>query len=318
MLSACSALTMLTALIILLQVRDANVLEIAIAAGGLYVISMLCRILRNDLAWAYLAAASALGLWWAWQQFLAGWSPLLILIIWLTVQLAALTVHTSQHFAHLVGLVVLAFSTGAWWLIHFLIDNPVRAGAVTATLALLLLGLAPRLALSVAGVFKADDAVGRGVHLALSEVVGRLGRAHQVLSVAVALLALLWTLGMAPLADVVTGNAWTLGMTTTLIVAWTLRGRHFPLAVERAAIYGATLVATTTVVWSQREAIWVPLAMVGLALILATVLFVPISDLAGAQLRRIATWLETFAVLATIPVLVGMFDLYTQLLESFQ
>lgn len=317
-LSACSALTMLTALIILLQVRDANVLEIAIAAGGLYVISMLCRILRNDLAWAYLAAASALGLWWAWQQFLAGWSPLLILIIWLTVQLAALTVHTSQHFAHLVGLVVLAFSTGAWWLIHFLIDNPVRAGAVTATLALLLLGLAPRLALSVAGVFKADDAVGRGVHLALSEVVGRLGRAHQVLSVAVALLALLWTLGMAPLADVVTGNAWTLGMTTTLIVAWTLRGRHFPLAVERAAIYGATLVATTTVVWSQREAIWVPLAMVGLALILATVLFVPISDLAGAQLRRIATWLETFAVLATIPVLVGMFDLYTQLLESFQ
>ena len=51
---------------------------------------------------------------------------------------------------------------------------------------------------------------------------------------------------------------------------------------------------------------------------LAIVPFVRVSDLAGAQLRRIATWLETFAVIATIPVLVGMFDLYTQLLESFK
>jgi len=50
----------------------------------------------------------------------------------------------------------------------------------------------------------------------------------------------------------------------------------------------------------------------------AAVLFVRISDLAGAQLRRAATWLETLAVVATIPVLVGMFNLYSQLLESFR
>jgi len=60
------------------------------------------------------------------------------------------------------------------------------------------------------------------------------------------------------------------------------------------------------------------LAAVALAMGLAIVPFVRVSDLAGAQLRRIATWLETFAVIATIPVLVGMFDLYTQLLESFK
>jgi len=317
-LGACSALTMLTALVILLQVRGTDALEIGIAAGGLYVISTLCRLLRKDLAWTYFAAAGVLGLWWAWQQFLAGWSPLLILLIWLAVQLAALAIHTPQRFAHLAGLAVLAIATGAWWLIHFLVNDPVRAGAVTATLALLLLGLTPRLALSVAGVFKADDAVGRGAHLALSEVAGRLDRAHQVLSIAVALLALLWALGMSPVAGAATGNVWTLGITIALIVAWTLRGRHFPLATERAAIYGATLAATATVVWSQRETIWAPLAAVGLALILAAVLFVRISDLAGAQLRRAATWLETLAVVATIPVLVGMFNLYSQLLESFR
>ena len=187
-----------------------------------------------------------------------------------------------------------------------------------ATLALLLLGLTPRLALNVAGVFKADDAVGRGARLALSEVASRLDRAHQVLSVAVVLLALLWTLGMSPVAGTATGNLWTLGMTIALMMAWTLRGRHFPLATERAAIYGAALAAAATVVWSQRETPWAPLAAVGLALVLAAVPFVRISDLAGAQLRRTATWLETLAVVATIPVLVGMFGLYTQLLESFQ
>ena len=203
-------------------------------------------------------------------------------------------------------------------MIHFLVADPLRAGAVTATLALLLLGLTPRLALNVAGVFKADDAVGRGARLALSEVAGRLDRAHQVLSVAVVLLALLWTLGMSPVAGAAIGNLWTLGMTIALIVAWTLRGRHFPLATERAAIYGAALTSAATVVWSQRETPWAPLAAVGLALVLAAVPFVRISDLAGAQLRRAATWLETLAVVATIPVLVGMFGLYTQLLESFQ
>ena len=317
-LGACSALTMLAAFVILLRVRGSDALEVGVAAGGFYVISMLCRLLRKDLAWAYFAAAGVLGLWWAWQQFLTGWSPLVILLIWLAVQLTALTIHTPQHFTHLIGLAVLAIAAGVWWLIHFLVADPVRAGAVTATLALLLLGLTPRLALNVAGVFKADDAVGRGARLALSEVAGRLDRAHQVLSVAVVLLALLWTLGMSPVAGAAIGNLWTLGMTIALIVAWTLRGRHFPLATERAAIYGAALTSAATVVWSQRETPWATLAAVGLALVLAAVPFVRISDLAGAQLRRAATWLETLAVVATIPVLVGMFGLYTQLLESFQ
>ena len=170
----------------------------------------------------------------------------------------------------------------------------------------------------MAGVFKADDAVGHGTHLALSEVAGRLERAHQVLSVAIALLAVLWALGMSPVAAAATRNAWVLGLTGALIVAWTLRGRHFPLATERAAIYGAALVAVGIIVWSQQDLIWIPLAAVALALGLAVVPFVRVSDLAGAQLRRAATWLETFAVIATIPVLVGMFDLYTQLLGSFR
>ena len=317
-LGACSALMMLTTLIILLLGRGSDALEIGLAAGALHVISMLCRILRKDLAWTYFAAASVLGLWWTWQQYLAGWSPLVILLVWLAIQLITLTVHTQQRFAHLAGLMVLAIAAGSWWLIHNVVDDSVQAGAVTATLALLLLGLTPRLALTVAGVFKADDAVGRGANLALSEVVGRLERAHQVLSVAIALLAMLWALGMSSVAGAVTRNTWVLGMTVALTVAWTLRGRHFPLATERAAIYGASLVAVGIIVWSQQYLIWIPLAAVALAMGLAIVPFVRVSDLAGAQLRRIATWLETFAVIATIPVLVGMFDLYTQLLESFK
>ena len=281
-------------------------------------VSLLCKILRKDLAWAYFAAAGVTAIWWAWLQLMTGTSPLVILLILLVAQFISLMVHTRQHFAYAIGLAVLAISTGAWWLIHFLVADPVRAGAITATLALLLLGLTPRLALSIAGVFKADDAVGHGTSMALSEVVGHLDRAHHVLSVAVTLLAGLWTLGILPVAGAAIGNVWTLGMVSSLVVAWTLRGRHFPLAAERTAIYTAALIAVSTVAWSQLATVWAPAGAAVLALFLAIVLFLRISDLAAAQLRRAATWIETLAVIVTIPVLVGMFDLYTQLLGSFQ
>ena len=317
-LSVCSALMTVVALVFLLLPRGPDALDVGVGAAGLYVVSMLCRILRKDLAWAYFIAGGVVGIWWAWLQLMTGTSPLTVLLILLVTQLISLLVHTQQRFAYAIGLAVLAVSTGAWWLIHFLVVDPVRAGAITATLALLLLGLAPRLALSIAGVFKADDAVGHGTSMALSEVVSRLNRAHQVLSVAVALLAGLWTLGILPVAGTAIGNVWALAMTASLVVAWTLRGRHFPLTTERTAIYVAALVATSAVAWSQRTTPWAPIAAAALALLLAVALFVRTSDLAAAQLRRVATWVETAAVILTVPVLVGMFDLYTQLLGSFQ
>lgn len=317
-LSVCSALMTVVALVFLLLLRGPDALDVGVGATGLYVVSMLCRILRKDLAWAYFIAGGVVGIWWAWLQLMTGTSPLTVLLILLVAQLISLLVHTRQRFAYAIGLVVLAVSTGAWWLIHFLVVDPVRAGAITATLALLLLGLAPRLALSIAGVFKADDAVGHGASMALSEVVSRLNRAHQVLSVAVVLLAGLWTLGILPVAGTAIGNVWALAMTASLVVAWTLRGRHFPLTTERTAIYVAALIATSAVAWSQRTTPWAPIAAAALALFLAVMLFVRTSDLAAAQLRRVATWVETAAVILTVPVLVGMFDLYTQLLGSFQ
>lgn len=317
-LSVCSALMTVVALVFLLLLRGPDALDVGVGATGLYVVSMLCRILRKDLAWAYFIAGGVVGIWWAWLQLMTGTSPLTVLLILLVAQLISLLVHTRQRFAYAIGLVVLAVSTGAWWLIHFLVVDPVRAGAITATLALLLLGLAPRLALSIAGVFKADDAVGHGASMALSEVVSRLNRAHQVLSVAVVLLAGLWTLGILPVAGTAIGNVWALAMTASLVVAWTLRGRHFPLTTERTAIYVAALIATSAVAWSQRTTPWAPIAAAALALFLAVMLFVRTSDLAAAQLRRVATWVETAAVIFTVPVLVGMFDLYTQLLGSFQ
>jgi len=136
--------------------------------------------------------------------------------------------------------------------------------------------------------------------------------------VAVGLVSLLWLLGMLPLAGAAIGSTWTLGMTAALVVAWTLRGRHFPLAAERTAIYVAAIAGLGAVAWSQRATVWAVIGLVVLALALAGMLFINVSDLAAAQLRRIGTWLETLAVVATIPVLVGMFDLYTQLLGSFK
>ena len=317
-LGFCSALVMLAALVLLLQGRGSDVTDVGATAAGLYAISMCLRFIRQDLAWAYLTVAGIVGLWGVWLRLAAGWPPLLVLFIWLAVQLLALIVHTRQRFAYSLGLGILAIGAGLWCLVHYFVADQVRAGAVVSTLALLLLGLTPRLALTLAGIFKADADVGNGTSLALSEVVGRLDRAHQVLSVAVGLVSLLWLLGMLPLAGAAIGSTWTLGMTAALVVAWTLRGRHFPLAAERTAIYVAAIAGLGTVAWSQRATVWAVIGLVVLALALAGMLFINVSDLAAAQLRRISTWLETLAVVATIPVLVGMFDLYTQLLGSFK
>ncbi|PIE99695.1 MAG: hypothetical protein CR979_02550, partial [Propionibacterium sp.] len=157
-----SALVMLAATILLALNRGSNPAEVGFGALVLYLFSVGYRILRQDLAWTYFAVATLVSFWWAWLEFAAGWSPLAILVIWLAVQFSALIIHTKQRFGYAIGLAVLIIFVGLWWLVHFLVPDPVKAGAVVAITALLLLGLTPRIALNIAGVFKADDAVGRG------------------------------------------------------------------------------------------------------------------------------------------------------------
>lgn len=317
-LSALSALSLLLGSLLLLSQRGNQPGEVALAAGMWCLLSLALKPLRRDLAWCYAAAGLVMNSWWAWHQLAAGWSGLLVLLVWLAAALLVVALHTRRRFAYLIGLAILVCLAALWWAVHQLIPDELPAGVVIATFALFALGLAPRLALSIAGVFKADDAVGRGTALALSEVVSRLDQAHAALSVAVGLLALCWTLGMAPLVAGLLASPWTVALGGVLLSGWTLRGRHFPLVSQRIAIYGAALGSFAVAAWAHWHSTWSP-AVLGLAGAgLATLVFLRVSEVSAAQLRRVASWLETLAVLATIPLIFGLFGLYTQLLRSFQ
>ncbi len=316
--SAVSAIALAASLVLLLLHRGAAGYEIAVSSLGIVVLSLGFRVLqRRDLAWCLAVTGMALSVWSGVQLVVAGIPVLAVLFSWLALQLLVLAGHTRQWLTYGSALLILLLGTGLYWGLTTVVMQPARVGAVASVVLLFLLGLAPRLALSLAGVLKADDAVGRGKSLALAEVVHRLDQAYRVLSVSVAVASLLWAVGMTLMVPGLTDNGWQLSIWGVLVVAWTLRGRHFPRVGERVAVYGSALGVVGIMAWLQLK---VPLsiaALAALAGVTAAILFVQPSRAAAAQLRRAAFGIETILVLATVPLIVGLFELYSQLLRSF-
>jgi hypothetical protein len=190
----------------------------------------------------------------------------------------------------------------------------VSIGAVTATVAC---GLIPWYAMSVSGLTGLDDQV----------VEGRLRRRDSVLrTVNGAYRTLTWSTFAvaAPVAGasaylICSQNVWaaSLGGIVLLIVA--LRTRAFPLSAQVIALWGAILVGAVV------GLIGAPLVEPGLTLVILAAATLVIAVGAGvnpaahqrASLRRLGNTLEAFAMVALIPVVLGVFDVYSDLLGAF-
>lgn len=215
---------------------------------------------------------------------------------------------------------LLGLLLGAGWLLlqHSGLA-PVEAAAIVASAGVVALGTLPRWALTTSGLTALDDRRMTGEVVARPALEGALLSAHAVLTWSTVAAAIGVAAAGATLASA--DRVWPtlLAMTVALVVL--LRGRGAPLTVEVAVLVTAGLVvaATAALRWSAGPAHpgWsVVVGALGSVAALVVLTAEPPPHV-RARLRGIGDRLESFAVMALIPMLVGVFGVFGRLLGSF-
>lgn len=194
---------------------------------------------------------------------------------------------------------------------------PEEAVAITAVVATVACGLIPWYAMSVSGLTGLDDQV----------VEGRLRRRDSVLlTVNGAYRTLTWsTFAVAAPAGagaaylICSDNVWAASLGGIVLVIVALRTRAFPLSAQVIALWGAILVGAIVGVigaplLDSSLTLWI---LAGAALLVAVGAGLNPAAHQRASLRRLGNTLEAFAMVALIPVVLGVFDVYTDLLGAF-
>ena len=236
--------------------------------------------------------------------------------------LAALGIISARPRPFFSGAMTLALGTAVWTAAGAAAGNTVEAAALAALAGTVLLGLLPKLALAVSGLATLDDRRATGGAIVRIDALEAVAAAHQGLTLGTVLTALcltpaLWLLG----AD--TGRqTWSFPLLLTLILAVFLRARSFPLAAQRLALYlavwtglGGAVLAGLRLFTGQPWAVGI--AVLVLAAAASVSLTVPLPGHTMARFRLLATRVETAAVLASVPLVTGLFGLFDTLAGSF-
>jgi type VII secretion integral membrane protein EccD len=214
---------------------------------------------------------------------------------------------------------------GMWWVGGLAGLPPERVAAVMACVAVGVVGVLPRLAMAASGLTGLDDRRAAGIDVAGPGVTAVLTRAHRALSLSVLAVAASgaaagWVLAASP-------GPWTLALALLLAVVLLGRARAYPLTGEVLALLGAavgTLLAPLGV-WRRPGGAPAPLSGVAVGVGLAVAGAVAATCVAllaadppehvKARARRAADRIEALAVVATLPVAVGVFGTYGRLLD---
>lgn len=201
-------------------------------------------------------------------------------------------------------------------------DLYVAVGAVGAICSILALGLLPALALSLSGLATLDDRRASGTSIWRRDALAAIRSAHSGLTLATVAGALSAAAGMWLVAADNRHPAWSLPLLLALALATLLRSRAFPLAIERYALHASTAVGVAggvlALIRLDPGSVWVVgLAVLVLAVLIGLGLAVDLPDHVEARIRQICERLEMLAILATVPLLIGYFGVYAQMLATF-
>lgn len=193
-----------------------------------------------------------------------------------------------------------------------------EAAGVASLVGVAVLGLLPAYAMGASGLTGLDDQVLTGRLAPRGTVLRTLDRAYRALSwatVAVAVLLALALVGLAPSL-----NAWTLALGGLVVLVLALRTRAFPLTAQVVALWAALLigVVAAVVAHASRAPLAAAGALVGVALVVGVLAAVRPAQHRRAALRRVGTAIEALAVIALLPVLLGVFAVYPALLGAFR
>jgi type VII secretion integral membrane protein EccD len=195
---------------------------------------------------------------------------------------------------------------------------PERLAAIMAVAAIVLLGLLPKIALIASGLTALDDRRTAAGEVARQDAVAAIATTHRSLSIATVA-----TAASSALAGVLLAGApsrWTVTLALALVVVLSSRARVYPLVAEVASLLAAagTVLAALLALWFDRAGTAAPIAAVvallGAALV---ILGMDFPEHVRARSRRLADRLEAVTVLAAIPLAIGVFGTYAQLLETF-
>lgn len=192
-----------------------------------------------------------------------------------------------------------------------------RAAALGASAAVIACGLLPRYAAAAAGLTVLDSA-------ALADRLQRRGdvrlgidRTYAALSWSVAGVA--WTLAATSGVLLAAADGWAVGLGLAVVTVTALRTRGFPIAAQPAALWAAVL-AALVVGGYGRTGLDPRVAALGLGGLAAAVLVLVLARPPAhtrAALRQLGDVVETAAVVAMVPLLLGMFGVYADLLGAF-
>ncbi|MET8278698.1 type VII secretion integral membrane protein EccD [Micromonospora sp. NPDC005174] len=209
----------------------------------------------------------------------------------------------------------------AGWSIALLLGmSAERAAAVMAIVSVGVLGLLPRFAMIASGLTRLDDRRSNDEPVSRVSVQAAVDSAHRGLAVAAIAAATSATLAGLALAS--TPGPWRLALAVLVAAALLLRMRAFPLAAEVVALVTGALavVGGLLLCWiRQRPDTWWATAVAALgvcAVTLAILAYRPPPHVL-ARGRQIADRVEALTVMALVPVAVGVFGLYSRLLDTF-
>lgn len=194
-----------------------------------------------------------------------------------------------------------------------------RIGAVVAVVVVLLLGLLPRLALSMSGLTSLDDRRAQGQEIQRISVAAALNAAHVGLALSVA-----WIAASAAAAGLLLAthrSGWTIAIAILLAFLLCSRSRLYPLTVEVALLWGAAAVVIGGVTYELAvTATGGSLIAVGLLVVVGMVslmglVFTP-QDHVQARLTQALDVVQVAAVVALIPLALGAFGVYGDLLNA--
>lgn len=194
----------------------------------------------------------------------------------------------------------------------------VEAAAVTAAVAVVVCGLLPRVALAASGLTGLDDQVLEGHPRRRDDVTLTVNEAYRVLSWATVAVAI--PIAVTGALLLAADNPWAVAIGGVVVLVTALRTRAFPLAAPQMALWSAVLAGLVAGLVRQPRLDGSLVAGILVATAVLVVLLVVARPAAHqrAGWRRTGNVAELLAVVALIPLLLGVFGVFADLLGAFR
>jgi type VII secretion integral membrane protein EccD len=234
--------------------------------------------------------------------------------------LLALALSSGLGRAGLVGGTAPLALLVAWGVGAVLDLAPDRLAALMAVLSVVLLGLLPRLALVASGLFRLDDMASAGRPVPREQVDVALAAARRGLLVATVAVAACAVFAAALLLTRPT--LWTVGLAAAVATVLATRSATYPHAFEVTVLLTAAVVvlllgADAGAAATPGFPVLALLAMLATAGLTAAALAVRVPEHIRVRLRWGVDRVEALAVVAVVPLALGVFDVFDRLLGAF-